>query len=168
MGVSTQTVTDPGVAPPKFDPDEARGSALHHEMLDLAYPKNEGTWFKYRERLLSQYRRLKIGYLVGQPRALSRARNAVIYLAERNRVSQVHYLPPLITIDPNNACNLRCPGCTTGLEDPMARRKGLASLDLMQNIIERVAGKTMQISFYNWGEPLLNREIFFTLEEAKT
>lgn len=160
MGIPTETITDPGIAPPKFDPDEARGSALHREMLDLAYPKYKGSWFKYRERLLGRYRRLKLGYLAGQPRALSRARNTVIYLAERYRVGQVHYLPPLITMDPNNACNLRCPGCTTGLADPTARHKGLANLDLMQDIIERVSGKTIQVNFYNWGEPLLNREVF--------
>jgi MoaA/NifB/PqqE/SkfB family radical SAM enzyme len=94
--------------------------------------------------------------------------NFFIYKLERNRCSQVHYYPPAISIDPNSRCNLKCPACPTGMHHPEKRKNsGLAYLETMTNFISKSYKYTVQIGFYNWGEPLLNKEFYDACSYAR-
>jgi hypothetical protein len=153
-------IEGPGIAPPALDPDAARGGPLHQEMLGLAYPKVRGRWRKYRAKFLDQYRLTKLGYALRQWRLPIRALNYAVYLAERKRLTKVHYFPPHVQLDANSKCNLRCPGCATGLADPEQRVKGHAAFEFMKAVIDQSANYSLQVSFYHWGEALLSKDFY--------
>jgi len=67
-------------------------------------------------------------------------------------------LPPVVLIDPTNACNLGCPLCPTG-QRRQARPVGLMSFDLYRGLIDEVARRSYKVVLHNWGEPLLHPRI---------
>src|SRR2546423_12340 len=148
-----------GAAAPKYHPDQVRGTTLHQEMLEVASPKKERLK-DYRARLLDKYRLTKLGYVLRQRALPKRAFNFLVYLLERKRVGRVHYFPVYLTIDANSSCNLRCPGCQTGLLHPEGRKRGLADLDFLKAIVDQAADRCFQINFYHKGESLLNKDFY--------
>ncbi|MCP5348424.1 MAG: radical SAM protein [Pseudomonadales bacterium] len=67
--------------------------------------------------------------------------------------------PYILVIDPTNVCNLRCPLCPTGRLE--AGRKGqLMSLETFQRAVDDLAPWAYKVNLFNWGESLLNPEIF--------
>ena len=65
-------------------------------------------------------------------------------------------MPKLITIEPTNHCNLKCPLCPTGMGDTSVEY-GLLKLDKYKKVID-VFGKWAQsMNLFFWGEPLLNK-----------
>ena len=75
--------------------------------------------------------------------------------------------PPVIRIEPASSCNLRCKHCPTGLG---ASPKGLMSRNLFLKILTQVENYVSQIStvvLYHGGEPLLNPDIFYFINELK-
>jgi radical SAM protein with 4Fe4S-binding SPASM domain len=80
--------------------------------------------------------KIKLGYRLGLSKAIS--------------------MPKLITIDPTNHCNLKCPLCPTGAGDTSVAY-GLLKLDKYKKVID-VFGKWAQsMNLFFWGEPLLNK-----------
>lgn len=67
--------------------------------------------------------------------------------------------PYYLTIDPTNYCNLKCPLCPTGKKDTSAPR-GRMSLDNFKKIIDELGKYLYSIDLFNWGEPLLNKQIY--------
>jgi MoaA/NifB/PqqE/SkfB family radical SAM enzyme len=74
-----------------------------------------------------------------------------------------------MTIDPSNVCQLRCPGCHTGLDNERRRRKA-KKLDhsrapvrlkggVLDSILDDCGDILFYCHFYNWGEPLLNEAL---------
>jgi MoaA/NifB/PqqE/SkfB family radical SAM enzyme len=137
----------------------ARGSEVHREMLDVANPHSLG-WRGYRNRYFDDYRLLKIRFMASQRGFPRRLANYVTFRAERGRVARVHYFPVYLTIDANSTCNLRCPGCATGIFHPDTRKKGLATLERMRRVIDEAYPRALQINFYHWGESLLNKDFY--------
>jgi MoaA/NifB/PqqE/SkfB family radical SAM enzyme len=70
-------------------------------------------------------------------------------------------------VDPCNVCNLRCPLCPTG-NGTFARTKGMLKLADYQVILEKIAPYAVEVSLHNWGEPLLNKDIFGIIEATST
>lgn len=74
-------------------------------------------------------------------------------------------LPSNFFVEPGNICNLRCPFCGTGL-----RRKGFAKGFLSKEnfaiILRKIAPYTNHISFYNYGEPFLNKDFLYMVSMA--
>src|SRR5262249_17520576 len=103
---------------------------------------------------------LKLRFVLRQRRFASRAANYLLYRLERSRRAHVHYLPPAIQLEANGSCNLRCPGCVTGLGLPAGSRGGRPRLDLVPSVLDQVSGRCFQISFHRQGEPLLNPDVF--------
>ena len=65
-------------------------------------------------------------------------------------------MPKLITIEPTNHCNLKCPLCPTGVGDTSVEY-GLLKLDEYKKIVD-VFGKWAQsVNLFFWGEPILNK-----------
>jgi radical SAM protein with 4Fe4S-binding SPASM domain len=66
--------------------------------------------------------------------------------------------PKAISIEPTNACNLRCPFCatTTGLERPT----GVISMENFRYIVDMVKPYVKDVWLYFMGEPLLVKDLF--------
>ena len=68
--------------------------------------------------------------------------------------------PFIMFLEVNNICNLHCPFCLTGKDTTLDRPKRNMSLEEMKQSIEAVADYLYFIQLYNWGEPLLNKDLF--------
>lgn len=76
-------------------------------------------------------------------------------------------LPPVLTIEPTNICNLRCPLCTTGAGE-MERANGKMDLNTFQNIIEKMGDEIFFLLIYHQGEPYINGHFFDFVRLAKS
>ncbi|MEN8163073.1 MAG: radical SAM protein [Acidobacteriota bacterium] len=66
-------------------------------------------------------------------------------------------IPDAFIVDPGNICNLRCPFCPTGLN--LQSHQRMMKLEDYQVILEKIAPFAQHIGLYNWGEPLLNKNL---------
>ena len=62
-------------------------------------------------------------------------------------------------IDPCSYCNLRCPLCATGAgtHQRLQRMLGLVDYGIL---LDKIAPFAVTVALHNWGEPLLNPEVF--------
>lgn len=74
--------------------------------------------------------------------------------------------PYWLTIDPANFCTLRCPFCPTG-QGRGSRAKGVLSWDNFKRVMDELGTYLIHIDFCNWGEPLLNKDIYKMVKYAK-
>lgn len=82
------------------------------------------------------------------------------------RQEYVSGYPYWLTIDPANFCTLRCPFCPTG-QTRGSRTKGILLFDNFKRILDELGPYLIHIDFCNWGEPLLNKEIYKMIRYAK-
>lgn len=82
------------------------------------------------------------------------------HLEYQNKKTILKSRPYKITIDPGNFCNLRCPGCHTGIKHHEMIKPSFLKFDNYKNILDQVKNNALSIALYNWGEPFLNKEIF--------
>lgn len=68
--------------------------------------------------------------------------------------------PIIMFLEANNICNLHCPFCLTGKGRSADRPRLNMSLSEMKRAVEEVADCLYFIQLYNWGEPLLNKDLF--------
>ena len=78
----------------------------------------------------------------------------------RNGKSILKSRPYKVTVDPGNFCNLRCPGCHTGIKHPQMIKPSFLKYSNYKIILDQVKDYALSIALYNWGEPFLNKEIF--------
>lgn len=64
-------------------------------------------------------------------------------------------LPPVLQIDITDMCNLKCPGCLTGMGYNKHAR-GMMPLAAFTSLIDDVVRSTALVVLYNSGEPLLH------------
>ncbi len=74
--------------------------------------------------------------------------------------------PSILTIEPTNICNLRCPLCTTGSGE-MERANGKMSLKTFENIINKMGDDLFFLLLYHQGEPYINKCFLKFVEMAK-
>ncbi len=96
-------------------------------------------------------------------RKLNAARAYLEFFLRRSRLSAY---PVKLTIDPANVCNLECKLCPSG-SGKKGRSQGLMPFTTFKKIIDECAPYVWSIQLFNWGEPLLNRDIFKMVEYAK-
>lgn len=89
-----------------------------------------------------------------------------VEIEKHAREEYVSGYPFWLTIDPANLCNLRCPFCPTGQERG-SRTKGVLSLDDFKRVMNELGPYLIHIDFCNWGEPLLNKDIYRMIKYAK-
>jgi radical SAM protein with 4Fe4S-binding SPASM domain len=82
------------------------------------------------------------------------------------RLEEVCGYPYWLTIDPTNFCTLRCPFCPTG-QHRNSRTKAMLSLQAFNNVLSELGPYLIHIDFCNWGEPLLNKDIYKMIKFAK-
>jgi radical SAM protein with 4Fe4S-binding SPASM domain len=75
-------------------------------------------------------------------------------------------VPPVLTIEPTNQCNLHCPLCTTGSGE-MARIAGQMDLNTYEKIIKHMGKDIFFMLIYHQGEPYMNKNFFKFVEIAK-
>lgn len=68
--------------------------------------------------------------------------------------------PYKFTIDPSNFCNLRCPGCHTGVKHPDRMKSHFLPFEKYKTVFNKIEPYALSVSLYNWGEPLLNKDLF--------
>ena len=76
------------------------------------------------------------------------------------------YYPSKISIESGNLCNLRCPLCPTGQQDKSAK-KGFISFDVFKKVVDEIGQYLTVIRLYNWGEPMLNKDLLSMIHYAK-
>ncbi len=74
------------------------------------------------------------------------------------RTSYISAKPLNIFLDPTNVCPLKCPLCPTGL-GLVDKPKGKLDSDLFKKLMTEIGDELFFIDFYNWGEPLANKEV---------
>lgn len=79
------------------------------------------------------------------------------------RRERVWGLPPILMVEPTNICPLQCPLCPTGIGQ-MTRTRGMMPFPLFKQAIDEV--DPVYVYLWNWGEPLLNPEIYDMIEYA--
>lgn len=105
-----------------------------------------------------------------RPKKLSAAAFDNFLLAHYERATgsaQLASRPFLLLLDPASVCQLQCPLCPTGLENagkvgpgrPYYRKRGLMGPDLFDALIDELGPHLFFVHLYNWGEPLLNRNL---------
>lgn len=72
---------------------------------------------------------------------------------------KVRGYPLLLTFEATNVCNLHCPYCFTG-DGQVGRERTMMPMDMYQRLMDELGDYALLIDFYNWGEPLLNKNIY--------
>jgi len=88
----------------------------------------------------------------------------------------VRSYPYYLTLEPSDKCQLRCPTCVTGIEnetrakgDMTVFRSNRASLthEMLDALLAEIGEYLFLIVFYNFGEPLLNKDLPGLIRKAK-
>lgn len=75
--------------------------------------------------------------------------------------------PVYALIDPASFCNLRCPGCPTGLR--LGWRSTCAmKWEVYKGILDDIGDYLFRLDLFNWGEPLLNKQTPEFIQYAKS
>jgi radical SAM protein with 4Fe4S-binding SPASM domain len=90
---------------------------------------------------------------------------AMEWIAPRVGLVRLPYGPTKITVESGNVCNLRCPLCPTGQLDKSAT-KGMLPYATFEKLLDQLGRDLITIRLYNWGEPLLNRDLVRMCELA--
>jgi len=74
--------------------------------------------------------------------------------------------PYILIIDPCNYCNLQCPLCPTGIHE-LGRPQSMMSFDNFKKYFDLFSPFLFETYLHNWGESLLNPEIFRMVAHAQ-
>ena len=75
--------------------------------------------------------------------------------------------PMVAIIEPTLFCNLRCPGCITGLRLGL-RPPSAITWELYKCIIDEIGDYLFELLMHNWGEPLLHKQTPDFIKYAKS
>ncbi len=75
-------------------------------------------------------------------------------------------MPPAISLELTNNCNLSCPECITG-SGAMRRTKGFMQLSLFEKILKELRPYTYHLNLYFQGEPMLHPGFLRFLEKSE-
>ena len=74
--------------------------------------------------------------------------------------------PFILTVEPTNICNLKCPLCVTG-NGKMSRKAGLLDFETFKKIIDESGCYLFYLLLYQQGEPYINKDFLRFVEYAK-
>jgi radical SAM protein with 4Fe4S-binding SPASM domain len=102
----------------------------------------------------------------GMPRILFRIANYyAAYFHMLIKKDSIRSYPTHLIADVSNICNLQCPLCPTGVGTP-GRKKGMMPLSTFKKIIDETGKYLISIDLFNWGEPLLNKDVYEMISYA--
>ncbi|MBC8413738.1 MAG: SPASM domain-containing protein [Nitrospira sp.] len=90
----------------------------------------------------------------------------IVQVSYRLAFQKVLGKPYVLIVDTVNICNLSCPLCPTGLNMP-GRKKGKMDFATFKKVIDEQGEYAFTVVMHNWGEPLLNKDIFEMIAYAK-
>jgi len=89
----------------------------------------------------------------------------------------VRSYPYYLTLEPSDRCQLRCPTCVTGIENELRTRgdrttifrtaRRVLSHGLLDALLAELGEYLFLIVFYNFGEPLLHKDLPNVIRKAK-
>lgn len=88
--------------------------------------------------------------------------------------ASVRSRPFLLLLDPSSICQLQCPVCPTGLENAgnvqhgrsfYRRPRKLLSREIFDAVLSELGEVLFFVHLYNWGEPLLNKNLIYFIRE---
>ena len=79
-----------------------------------------------------------------------------IKLGYHLKLSKAISMPKMITLEPTNHCNLKCPLCPTGVGDTSVEY-GLFDLEKYKKVVDVFSKWAQTIQLFSWGEPILNK-----------
>ncbi|MCK5601288.1 radical SAM protein [Candidatus Pacearchaeota archaeon] len=79
-------------------------------------------------------------------------------IEKRNKVIQPRSLPYIATFEVANVCNLQCLYCPTG-QGKLDRKPSNIKLSILNEVIDQVGKYIFVVNLFNFGEPLLNKQI---------
>lgn len=88
-----------------------------------------------------------------------------MYYEYRERKDVVKAYPCKLQIDICNLCNLKCPLCPTGT-GKRGRTKWTMRLSDFKRLVDEVKPCIYEIGLFNWGEPMLNKDMFDIIDYA--
>jgi radical SAM protein with 4Fe4S-binding SPASM domain len=75
--------------------------------------------------------------------------------------------PNKFLIEIGNKCNLKCPGCPTGLGTTDKIEQGMMTYDQFIILLKNIMPFPKKIALFNWGEPFINKD-FIKIVQACT
>lgn len=87
-------------------------------------------------------------------------------ISKKLKLAKVLGYPPTLMMEPTNICNLKCPLCPTGAGF-IKRAKGFLAFQNFKKVIDELFLYIYHLRLWNWGEPLLNKELFQMISYAK-
>lgn len=90
-------------------------------------------------------------------------RSYFYYLTKNTRPNAY---PVILMAEPTNFCNLHCPLCPVGNKS-LKREKGFMPLTGFKKIIDELGDYLLNLTLWNFGEPLLHKDIYDMVEYAK-
>jgi radical SAM protein with 4Fe4S-binding SPASM domain len=90
----------------------------------------------------------------------------IVRISKALRFPRVLGMPITLMLEPTDICNLKCPLCPTGA-GLLGRKKAIMKFDDFKGIIDELGPYIIHLRLWNWGEPLINKEIYKMIEYAK-
>jgi len=87
-------------------------------------------------------------------------------ISKRLKLSKNLGNPLTLMLEPNNFCNLKCPLCPTG-QGLIKRKKQSLSFEKAKKILDQLGKEIVHLRLWNWGEPLLVKDLFKIIKYAK-
>lgn len=111
--------------------------------------------------------RWMLGRLARSPHKGSKARNLlrVQWAKMRKDPTGGGGLPLIMSVEPTNSCNMKCPMCPTGL-DALTRKKGMMDLGRFTWLVEQLDRTLLIMTFWGWGESTLNPSLYDMIKIA--
>lgn len=101
--------------------------------------------------------------LQGKKGSLEHIKSTISLLKKDNKILGK---PINFTIEPTNACNLKCPICATG-NGTLQRKTKYMKFDDFKKIIDEIYRYCNTLIYYNMGEPFLNKDWVEEVKYAK-
>jgi MoaA/NifB/PqqE/SkfB family radical SAM enzyme len=83
----------------------------------------------------------------------------------RTKATRLKSRPVIAKIEASSYCNLKCLGCRTG-EGAVTYPPGNMSVELFQRILRELGDYLLEIVFYLWGEPAINKDLPLMIDMA--
>lgn len=90
----------------------------------------------------------------------------LVNISKKFKLTKIRGYPLTLMIEPTNICNLKCPLCPTGA-GLIKRKKGFLTFYNFKKVIDEIGDYIIHLRLWNWGEPLLNKDIFRIISYAK-
>lgn len=87
-------------------------------------------------------------------------------LSSVSRTSVINFMPPSISVELTNKCNLKCPECPSG-SGKMTRQRGFMEIEFFKHLMKEVRPYLYYTNLYFQGEPMLHPMFLSFLTESR-